>query len=57
MGEEIADKINDIKLEAQFNASFVLDVMKAMNPVINELRIEIVKLKEELASLREELCL
>jgi len=53
----VSEKVKVFQLEAEFNAALTLDIMKVVNPVINDLRIEIVKLREELANLRNDLCL
>lgn len=57
MTSDEGKKVQEILNEAKFNAAFRWDVMVIMNPVINELRIEIVQLREELAKLRSDLCL
>jgi len=53
------DTVQRLMLEAKMNAALRWDVMVMVivNPVVNELRVEIVKLREEIAALREELCL
>lgn len=51
------DTVQRLMLEAKMNAALRWDVMVIVNPVVNELRVEIVKLREEIAALREELCL
>lgn len=51
------EKMQEILNEAKFGAALQWEVLQIVNPVINELRIEIVKLREEIAVLRSDLCL